>query len=89
MGGVFLNAARFDGRSCINSPLPSDLCSVCEQSFLSWWRVMSAIEMIEDTDLKSGASVRHTEEGLRSSLSIDERVLARFGKRQQLRVSSQ
>ena len=48
---------------------------------------MSAIEMIEDTDLKSGASVRHTEEGLRSSLSNDERVLARFGKRQQLRVS--
>lgn len=49
---------------------------------------MSAIEMIEDTDLKSGASVRHTEEGLRSSLSNDERVLARFGKRQQLRVRS-
>ncbi|KAL8792909.1 MAG: hypothetical protein Q9195_004486 [Heterodermia aff. obscurata] len=46
---------------------------------------MSAIEMIEDTDLKSGATVRHTEEGLRSSLSNDERVLARFGKRQQLR----
>ena len=50
---------------------------------------MRTIEMIEDTDLKSGASVRHTEEGLRSSLSNDERVLARFGKRQQLRVSSQ
>ena len=25
MAGVLLNAARFDGRSCINSPLPSDV----------------------------------------------------------------
>ena len=45
--------------------------------------------MTEVNELKSGGSVRHTEEGLDGSLSNDERVLARFGKRQQLRVSSQ
>ena len=49
---------------------------------------MSAIATTE-VDLKSGGSVGQTEEGLRNGLSNDEEVLARFGKRQQLRVSFQ
>ena len=44
--------------------------------------------MTEQNGLKSEASISHTEEGPLGSLSNDERVLARFGKKQQLRVCS-
>ena len=49
---------------------------------------MSAIVIREENELKGGEEVNITEEGLGSTLSSDERVLARFGKKQQLRVSS-